>query len=53
MIDVMACEKQKVHYGTKSSVVTFFFARNDVFCDLLQYKSTKKLNLFVLYDKKV
>ena len=49
----MACEEQKSNNKeTKSNAVTFcFIARNDVFCDLLQYRSTKKWNLFVLYYK--
>ena len=49
----MACEKQKYARDVVECRDFFFFTRRDVICDRLQCRSTKKLNLFVLYYNKV
>ena len=49
----MACEKQKSARDVVECRDFLFFTRRDVICDRLQCRSTKKLNLFVLYYNKV
>ena len=50
----MACEEQKSttrEDETKSNVDFLFFTRNDVFCNLLRYRSTKN-EIYLFYTTK-